>query len=107
RAVTYGQLKPPTDPSQEPKKRQAPQGRHLLLRRVRRFADPDRALDLGAPRQDPGAGPPVQLEARLDRRRVVGWLRWWRLPARLPCPARQLQHRQPDRRAGRTAALPG
>ena len=60
---------PATGPG--PKKRQAPQGRHLLLRRVRRFADPDRALDLGAPRQDPGAGPPVQLEARLDRRRVV------------------------------------
>src|SRR5829696_8445198 len=52
------------------KERQARQGRHLLLRRVRRFADPDRALDLGAPRQDSGAGPSVQLEACLDRGRV-------------------------------------
>src|SRR5215216_3336214 len=66
------------------KKRQARQGRHLLLGRVRRLADSDRALDLGAPRQDSGAGPSVQLEACLDRRRVVLWLRWWRLPARLP-----------------------
>src|SRR6266571_5786372 len=41
------------------KKRQAPQGGHLLLRRVRCLADPDRALDLGAPRQDPAAGPPL------------------------------------------------
>src|SRR5215207_2521233 len=57
------------------KERQARQGRHLLLRRVRRFADSDRALDLGAPRQDSGAGPSVQLEACLDRGRVVGWLR--------------------------------
>jgi len=30
------------------KKRQARQGRQLLLGRVRRFADPDRALELGA-----------------------------------------------------------
>src|SRR5215218_1350383 len=89
------------------KKRQAPQGRHLLLRRVRRFADPDRALDLGAPRAHPRAGPPVQLEARLDRRRLVLWLGRWRLPARLPRPAGQLRHRAPDRRAGRAAALFG
>jgi hypothetical protein len=61
---------------------------------------PDRALDLGTPRQDPGAGAPLQLAACLDRRRLVLWLGWWWLSAGIPRPAWQLQHRAADRRAG-------
>src|SRR6266487_4429924 len=75
------------------KKRQAPRCRHLLLRRVGCLADPDRAFDLGAPRPHPAAHPPLQLAACLDRRRVVLWLGWWRLPAGIPRSAWQLQHR--------------
>ena len=77
------------------KKRQPPPGGHLLLRRVRVEPDSQRALDLGAAGQPAHPGAPVQLEARLDGRRLVLRRRWRRRPACLPPPGRQLRRRHP------------
>jgi hypothetical protein len=87
------------------KKRQAPHGRHLLLRRVRGFADPV-VRSTWAPRGKTRCWSIGATGSVLDRAGLCFGSDV--AAASSPsCPARQLQPRQPDRCAGRAAGLAG
>src|SRR5215217_6501315 len=83
-----------------------PRRLELLSGRVRLFAAPAGAADLGAQGADPDLAPPRPLEAGLHGRDLLLPAGWVAGPAVLPQPARQLQRPHPDRRPQAAAPLP-